>query len=104
MSTAYYKSHYADAASNFQLDNRAIAAGGPDGARLKPITATAALESGAWSVGDTFDDTGQYCFSGECRKNAGGAVDGVLNLVDAIRVSSDDFFYHLGVLTNADPT
>ena len=38
------------------------------------------------------------------RHNAGNAVDGTLDLVNAIRVSSDDFFYNLGRLTNADPT
>ena len=28
-----------------------------------------------------FDDTGQFCFSGQCRHNAGDAVDGSLDLV-----------------------
>ena len=87
-------------ASNYPLLNRAIQSVGPTGSTFKPITATAALESSAWSVDDVFDDTGQYCFSGQCRHNAGNAVDGSLQLVDAIRVSSDDFFYNLGVLTN----
>jgi len=90
-------------ASNFPLINRAIQSAGPTGSTFKPITATAALESGVWSLADTFDDTGQFCISGQCRHNAGGAVDGVLDLVNAIRVSSDDFFYNLGALTNADP-
>jgi penicillin-binding protein 2 len=89
-----------NASSNYPLLNRAIQSVGPTGSTFKPITATAALESGAWSVDDTFDDTGQFCFSGQCRHNAGMAVDGDLDLVDAIRVSSDDFFYNLGVLTN----
>ncbi|MGH2881372.1 MAG: penicillin-binding transpeptidase domain-containing protein, partial [Solirubrobacteraceae bacterium] len=85
--------------------NRAYQSAGPTGSTFKPITATAALESGAWSVGSTFDDTGQYCFSGQCRHNAGNAVDGSLDLVNAIKVSSDDFFYNLGALTNpADPS
>jgi penicillin-binding protein 2 len=87
-------------ASNYPLLNRAIQSAGPTGSAFKPITATAALQSGAWSIDDVFDDTGQYCFSGQCRHNAGMAVDGSLDLVDAIRVSSDDFFYNLGVLTN----
>jgi penicillin-binding protein 2 len=81
--------------------NRAYQSAGPTGSTFKPITATAALESGSWSVGSTFDDTGQYCFSGQCRHNAGNAVDGSLDLVNAIKVSSDDFFYNLGVLTNS---
>jgi penicillin-binding protein 2 len=81
--------------------NRAYQSAGPTGSAFKPITATAALESGVWGVGSIFDDTGQYCFSDQCRHNAGNAVDGALDLVNAIRVSSDDFFYNLGVLTNS---
>ena len=40
---------------------------------------------------------------GQCRHNAGHAANGVLDLVDAIRVSSDVFFYNLGALLNVDP-
>jgi penicillin-binding protein 2 len=90
-------------ASNFPLLNRATQSAYPTGSAFKPITATAALESGVWSLSDTFDDTGQFCVPGQCRHNAGQAVYGVLNLTDAIKVSSDDFFYNLGALTNADP-
>jgi penicillin-binding protein 2 len=81
--------------------NRSYQSAGPTGSTFKPITATAALQSGAWNVSDVFDDTGQFCFSGQCRHNAGMAVDGSLDLVSAIKVSSDDFFYNLGVLTNS---
>jgi penicillin-binding protein 2 len=92
-----------NSASNYPLINRAIQSAGPTGSTFKPITATAAMESGVWTPGDTFDDTGQFCVSGQCRHNAGGAVDGVLDITNALRVSSDDFFYNLGALTNADP-
>jgi penicillin-binding protein 2 len=88
-------------ARNYPLLNRATQSAGPTGSTFKGITATAALQSGVWSLNETFDDTGQFCLSGQCRHNAGGAVDGVLNIVDAIRVSSDDFFYNLGVLLNS---
>ncbi|HEX5191236.1 MAG TPA: penicillin-binding transpeptidase domain-containing protein [Solirubrobacteraceae bacterium] len=90
--------------ANDPLFNRATQAAGPTGSTFKPITATAALQSGEWSIAQTFDDTGQYCVGSgaatQCRHNAGGAVDGVLNLVSALKVSSDDFFYHLGALLN----
>jgi penicillin-binding protein 2 len=89
--------------SGFPLVNRAIDSQGPTGSTFKVITAAAALESGAWSVGDTYDDTGQFCIYTECRRNAGGAAYGVLDLVNAIRVSSDVFFYNLGAKLNADP-
>jgi penicillin-binding protein 2 len=104
ISAAAYK-QLNNPSSNFPLINRAIQSAGPTGSTFKPITATAALESGAWSVGDIFDDTGQFCISGQCRHNSGHAVDGSLDLVNALRVSSDDFFYNLGAKTNvADPT
>jgi penicillin-binding protein 2 len=90
--------------NNFPLINRATQSAYPTGSTFKPITATAALESGAWTLSDTYDDTGQFCVPGQCRHNAGNASYGVLDMVDAIRVSSDDFFYNLGALTNADPT
>jgi penicillin-binding protein 2 len=92
-----------NASSGYPLLNRATQSVGPTGSTFKPITATAALQSGAWSLSETFDDTGQFCVSGQCRHNAGGAAYGGLDLVNAIRVSSDNFFYNLGVRTNADP-
>ncbi len=84
------------------LFNRAIQSVGPTGSTFKAITATAALQSGKWSIGDTYDDTGQFCEGGGlCRRNAGGAAYGVLNLVEAIHVSDDVFFYNLGALLNS---
>jgi penicillin-binding protein 2 len=89
-------------ASRFPLINRAIQSAGPTGSTFKPLTATAALESGVWSTGEAYDDTGQFCEGGGlCRHNAGGAAYGVLDLTNAIRVSSDDFFYNLGALMNS---
>ena len=84
---------------NFPLIDRAIQSAGPVGSTLTPITAFAALQSGAWRPAETFDDTGQFCFQEQCRHNAGAAVDGVLDLASALKVSSNDFFYNLGALT-----
>ncbi len=89
--------------TGFPLLNRAIQSAEPTGSTFKPFTATAALQSGAWSLGDTYDDGGQFCVDGQCRHNSGNAAYGVLDLVNAIRVSSDDFFYNLGARTNANP-
>jgi len=91
-------------ANGYPLINRAIQSAGPTGSTFKPITATAALQSGAWSPQNTFDDTGTYCLPGGlCLHNAGNVANGPLDLVNAIRVSSDIFFYHLGALMNVDP-
>ncbi len=50
--------------NQFPLLNRAIQTALPDGSTFKVITATAALESGNWSLSDSYDDTGKYCFQG----------------------------------------
>jgi penicillin-binding protein 2 len=95
-------------ATNFPLLNRAIDSAGPTGSTFKPITATAALQSGLWTTDESYDDTGKFCIGSglaqQCRQNAGGASNGVLTLADAIKVSSDTFFYNLGARTNADPS
>jgi penicillin-binding protein 2 len=106
ISTAAYN-HLFGAASGDPLFNRATQGGGPTGSTFKPITATAALESGAYGVNTIWDDTGQFCTgvgaARQCRHNSGNASYGPVNLVSALRVSDDTYFYHLGALTNADP-
>ena len=93
------------ATSGDPLNNRAIDGLYPTGSTFKVITATAALESGVWGIDDTYDDSGQYCFAqgGLCLHNAGHVANGTLNLVNAIRVSDDVFFYNLGAKLNVDP-
>jgi penicillin-binding protein 2 len=101
ISTAQYNSLFGPQAGSPQL-NRAIQSAGPTGSTFKMITATAALQSGRWGLGQTYDDTGQFCEGGGlCRRNAGGAAYGVLDIVGAIRVSDDVFFYNLGALLNS---
>ena len=102
MSSAQYEALNSQA-SGQPLFNRAIQGGGPTGSTFKVITATAALESGAWGLDSVYDDTGRFCFAvgGLCLHNAGFAVDGPLNIVQAIKVSSDDFFYNLGDRLNS---
>ncbi len=85
------------------LINRAIDSAGPSGSTFKPITAIAALQSGAWLPDETYDDTGQFCIDAQCRHSAGGAAYGVLDLPVALRVNADTFFYNLGALTNTNP-
>jgi len=87
-------------AAHQPLLNRAIAGAGPTGSTFKPITATAALESGAWTVGQTYDDTGSFQDGALILHNAGNVANGPVDLVQAIKVSSDTFFYNLGARTN----
>jgi penicillin-binding protein 2 len=84
--------------------NRAISGIYPTGSTFKAITAIAALQSGKWNAGSTYDDTGVFNLGAQVRYNAGHAAFGSLDLVNAIRVSSDIFFYNLGALMNEDPS
>ena len=89
------------------LVNKAINGQGPDGSTFKVITATAALQSGAWGLGETYDDTGSYCPTPnsptQCRHNAGNAAYGSINIVTAIQNSVDTFFYNLGGILDLRP-
>jgi len=78
------------------LVDRAIAGLYPTGSTFKPITAIAALESGKLSLGEVINDPGQVLIGGEVFKDAGEAAHGLVDLVSALEVSSDVFFYTLG--------
>jgi penicillin-binding protein 2 len=92
-----------NATSGDPLVNRAVSSVYPTGSTYKVITATAALESGVWNIDDTYDDTGQFDLDGEVLHNSDNAAYGTVGLVQAIEVSDDIFFYHLGALLNANP-
>jgi penicillin-binding protein 2 len=76
--------------------NRAIAAGYPTGSTFKPITALAALDADELTPSEIINDDGLYQVGTQEFRNAGEAVNGPLALRDALKVSSDVFFYTLG--------
>jgi penicillin-binding protein 2 len=69
----------------------------PTGSTFKLITAIAALESGKLSLAEVIDDPGQLVVGDQVFKNAGEAANGAVSLVSALEVSSDVFFYTLGL-------
>jgi penicillin-binding protein 2 len=79
------------------LTDRAIAGLYPTGSTFKPITAVAALESGQLTPSEVIYDPGQLTVGGEVFTNAGEAANGSVSLVSALEVSSDVFFYTLGL-------
>ncbi len=83
------------------LEDRAVSGGYPTGSTFKPITAMAALEAGVLSPGEALGagqcihvSTEQFC-------NAGKADYGALDLVNALRVSSDTYFFEVGERSNS---
>ncbi|HMJ32496.1 MAG TPA: penicillin-binding transpeptidase domain-containing protein [Baekduia sp.] len=96
--TAAYRAHFGTAAGSPQV-NRADESAYPTGSIFKPVTALAALDSGTTTTDRVFNDQG--CYQTGARTidkacNAGGKAYGNVNLVSALRVSADTYFYDLG--------
>jgi penicillin-binding protein 2 len=88
------------------LTDRAIRGAYPTGSTFKPITSIAALESGKLTPSTTINDTGSFSEGPGTTplQNAGGVAYGPLQLVDALKVSSDVFFYNVGKWLNTSDT
>ena len=86
------------------LSNRAIQGLYPTGSSFKPITATAALEDGLITPQTTIADGGSITVGGIKFENAGGAAHGTIALPTALQVSSDVFFYTIGLEADQEGT
>jgi penicillin-binding protein 2 len=78
------------------LANRAIQGLYPTGSAFKPITATAGLEDNLIEPNTVYNDTGEFKIDVLTLKNANDAIFGPITMSDALKVSSDVYFYELG--------
>ncbi len=79
------------------LFDRAIQGGYPTGSTFKLITSVAALQGGLITPDTPLFDGGSLTVGGVTFNNAGGVAHGTLALRTALTVSSDVFFYRLGL-------
>jgi len=79
------------------LVNRATEGAYPTGSIFKIITALAALEYGVITPDEVVQDNGKIEVGGEPFENAGGVAHGPVELRRALQVSSDVYFYLLGL-------
>jgi penicillin-binding protein 2 len=84
------------------LANRATQGAYPTGSAFKPISAVAALSDGVITPGEIVNDTGLFTIDVLKLRNAGDAVFGPINMSDALKVSSDVYFYKLGDKMNVN--
>ena len=82
------------------LANRATQGLYPTGSTFKLITATAALQSGLITPSSVLFDGGSLTVGGVTFKNAGDVSHGALALPRALQVSSDVFFYRVGLMAD----
>jgi penicillin-binding protein 2 len=101
LTKAEYKALQGSSKEGGPLTDRAVNGTYPTGSTFKPITAMGALESGVLDpnaglgAGQCISvSTQQFC-------NAGHADYGAVGLVDALRVSSDTYFFEVGELANS---
>ncbi|HXR60756.1 MAG TPA: penicillin-binding protein 2, partial [Solirubrobacterales bacterium] len=79
------------------LFNRATEGAYPTGSIFKIITALAALENGVITPDEAINDPGQLTIGEETFQNAGGQAYGPVALARALQISSDVYFYTLGL-------
>jgi penicillin-binding protein 2 len=79
------------------LVNRATEGAYPTGSIFKIITALAALENGVITPDTVVQDNGKIEVGGQPFKNAGEVAHGAVELRRALQVSSDVYFYLLGL-------
>jgi penicillin-binding protein 2 len=83
------------------LTDRAVDGQYPTGSTFKPITAIAALEAGVITPSEVFGPGPCINVGGESFCNAGEAALPAMALVEALKVSSDTYFFEVGERANS---
>jgi penicillin-binding protein 2 len=91
-----YKELIGTGAAGGPLTNRAVNGTYPTGSTFKPITAMAALEGGVITPGEGLGSGTCITVSTQEFCNAGHADYGPVALVEALKVSSDTYFFEVG--------
>jgi penicillin-binding protein 2 len=72
----------------------------PPASTFKVVTSVAGLESGLYGPAATIMTMGQFCYDGQCYRDHGSF--GAIGFQKALAVSSNSFYYQLGLKVGAD--
>ncbi len=101
LTPAEYKELVGSGSASGPLTDRAVNGAYPTGSTFKPITAMATLEAGIISPSEGLGAGQCISVSTEQFCNAGKADFGAVGLVQALKVSSDTYFFEAGERANA---
>jgi penicillin-binding protein 2 len=96
-----FKSLIGSGTSGGPLTDRAVNGAYPTGSTFKPITAMAALEGGVITPGEGLGSGQCITVGAQQFCNAGHADFGAVGLVEALKVSSDTYFFEVGERANS---
>lgn len=101
LTPAEYKELVGSGSASGPLTDRAVNGAYPTGSTFKPITAMAALAAGVITPSEGLGAGSCISVSIEQFCNAGHADFGAVGLVEALKVSSDTYFFEVGKRANA---
>jgi penicillin-binding protein 2 len=101
LSKSEYEALAGSGSSGGSLTNRATEGAYPTGSTFKPITAMAALEAGVITPSEGLGSGQCITVGAEEFCNAGKANYGAVGLVEALKVSSDTYFFEVGERANS---
>jgi penicillin-binding protein 2 len=96
-----YKALVGNGSNGGPLTNRAVNGEYPTGSTFKPITAMAALEGGVITPSEGLGAGSCITVGAQEFCNAGKADFGAVGLVEALKVSSDTYFFEVGERANS---
>ena len=97
-----YDPNHFDKGNDNSYKNRAVTDMYEPGSTFKPLTASAALASGKWTVDTVFNDTGSFVVGDHTIQNWDGEGNGPVRLLEILKYSLNTGMAKLGITTGKE--